>query len=108
MDKSDSQLDVCVHRERCNTQGYAEAIPIDDLVDLARQCASLCDDCATRSDIEREVRSRLCPCILCEECIVNAVVEEVYRTRGNFIEASRTGCDVSIRVQNALLSTQSK
>lgn len=102
---SDKQSGQCVHQDRHDVDGYAQAIPMDDLIELARQCASDCVDCTTRLQIECEVRARLCPCILCDECITNAVVQEVARQRGSFSESRRTACSVSVRFQAELSST---
>ena len=98
------QYKQCAHQERHEVDGYAQAIPMDELVALAYQCASDCGDCTLRSQIEREVRARLCPCVLCDECIVNAVVQEVARQSGNSIESDYAGCNVSVKFQAELSS----
>ena len=61
---------------------YAEAIPIDELVELARVNI---DKCATQSTqairqcAENIVRLKLCPCASSIDAIVDAVVTEYLR-----------------------------
>lgn len=65
-----------------HADGYAEAIPIDELVAIARAVA---DECGQRaeSDVhecaQRIVRSRLCPCAASVDALVDAVVTEFRR-----------------------------
>lgn len=67
---------------RIYADGYAEAIPIDELVKLARADV---DSCAVKSDevvrkcAERVVRSKLCPCAASVDSIVAAVADEYRR-----------------------------
>ena len=61
---------------------YAEAIPIDELVRLARVDIKAC---ATHSNqiirqcAENVVRTKLCPCASSVDAIVDAVVDEYLR-----------------------------
>lgn len=65
-----------------HADGYSEAIPIDDLVEIAEAVG---EECTTRSEVEvracaeRMVRSKLCPCASSVDPLVDAVVEEFRR-----------------------------
>lgn len=67
---------------RIHANGYSEAIPIDELVELAKTDL---DSCAAESDevirdrADRLVRSKLCPCASSVDTIVDAVVGEYRR-----------------------------
>lgn len=62
---------------------YAEAIPFDELLQIAR---SHIDQCNARSRPEvyqcalQVVRQKLCPCAASEVQLVNALVDEFLRT----------------------------
>lgn len=64
---------------RIHAGGYSEAIPIDDLLEMARADIARCgvqSDEAIRQCAENIVRERLCPCASSVSTIVDAVVEE--------------------------------
>ncbi len=69
-----------------HADGYSEAIPIDELVALARADIDSCSakpDEAIRECAERLVRSKLCPCASSVEFIVDAIVSEYRRQLGD-------------------------
>jgi len=68
--------------KRIHADGYSEAIPIDDLVEMARADISRCavqTDEVVRQCAENVVREKLCPCASSVSDIVDAVVEEYRR-----------------------------
>lgn len=61
---------------------YAEAIPIEELVELARADVNSCSaksDETIRLCADRVVRTKLCPCASSVDAIVEAVVDEYKR-----------------------------
>lgn len=64
---------------RIHADGYSEAIPIDELLEMARADIARCgaqSDEAIRQCAENIVRERRCPCASSVSTIVDAVVEE--------------------------------
>lgn len=65
-----------------HSDSYSEAIPIDDLVSLAKIDVAACgdqSDATIRKCATKLVRDKLCPCASSAESIVNAVVDEYMR-----------------------------
>lgn len=65
-----------------HADGYSEAIPIDELVGIAKSVAEECgsnSEREVRDCAERTVRSRLCPCAASVDALVDAVVTEFRR-----------------------------
>lgn len=68
-----------------HADGYSEAIPADELAELARTVARACaahEEQEVRRCAERVVRERLCPCAESVPSLVNAVVTEFRRQGG--------------------------
>lgn len=64
---------------RVHADGYSEAIPIDELLEMARADIARCgaqSDEAIHQCAENIVRQRLCPCAASVSAIVEALVEE--------------------------------
>jgi len=62
--------------------GYSEAIPIDDLVQLAKEDVKKCNshsEQVIRRCAAKVVRKKLCPCASSVDAIVDAVVDEYLR-----------------------------
>lgn len=73
-------------KESSHWDGYSEAIPIDELVQLAKTDIASCGDCSEKSIrkcAEKLVRDKLCPCAYSVESIVDAVVDEYIRQLAN-------------------------
>lgn len=66
--------------KRCtHTDGYSEAIPIDDLMDIASADDAMCgaqSDEVIRRCAEYIVREKMCPCASSVSAIVDVIVEE--------------------------------
>lgn len=68
-----------------HADGYSEAIPADELAEIARAVG---DECRGRSEsevracAERLVQLKLCPCASSVDALVDAVVEEFRRLVG--------------------------
>ena len=72
--------------KRIHADGYSEAIPIDELVEMARADIARCglqSDEAIRQCAENIVREKLCPCASSVSTIVDAVVDEYRRQLGS-------------------------
>lgn len=64
---------------RIHADGYSEAIPIDELLEMARADLARCgveSEEAIRQCAEQVVREKLCPCASSVVAIVDALVEE--------------------------------
>lgn len=68
-----------------HADGYSEAIPTDELAEIARAVGEECrrrPDADVRKCAERIVRHKLCPCASSVDPLVDAVVQEFRRQMG--------------------------
>lgn len=64
---------------RIHADGYSEAIPIDELLEMAKADLAKCGaepEEAIRQCAEKVIREKLCPCASSVAAIVDALVEE--------------------------------